>query len=159
MNFDPDEFDINEEYEKDWTKTYNKEKVKFQYETRKKNNGNVLPSSTSSSNSSSSSSSSLPSSLPSSSSFSIFSNLPSSSSRFSNYSTNYAMFAPLTSTGLGYSVQGNLIIDVNGNNENAINRLFKVRDKIQVYKDRDSLIIIKSGEVKVSHILIILLIF
>jgi hypothetical protein len=41
MNFDPDQFDNNEDYEKDWTKTYNIEKVKFQYEIKKKNNGNV----------------------------------------------------------------------------------------------------------------------
>jgi hypothetical protein len=38
---DPDEFDINEDYEKDWTITYNKEKVKHQYEIKKRDNGNV----------------------------------------------------------------------------------------------------------------------
>jgi hypothetical protein len=36
MNFDPDEFDINEDYEKDCTKTYNKYKVKLKYETKKR---------------------------------------------------------------------------------------------------------------------------
>jgi hypothetical protein len=126
MNFDPDQFDINEDYEKDWTKTYNYDKGKFQYETRKKNNGNVslppliiekenfvhvfnqlnLPSSSSSSNSSSSSSSS---------SFSNFSS--SSSSRSSNYSTNFAMFTSLKSLALAYSAQANLIVDVDGYNE------------------------------------------
>jgi hypothetical protein len=104
MNFDPDEFDINEDYEKDWTKTSYKESVKREYETRKKNNGNVspppyiienyvqvnnqlnLPSSISSSNYSSSSSSSSSSSLSSSSS---------SSSRSSNYSTDFIIFISL----------------------------------------------------------------
>jgi hypothetical protein len=32
MHFDPDRFDINEDYEKDWIKKYNKEKVKLQHE-------------------------------------------------------------------------------------------------------------------------------
>jgi hypothetical protein len=41
MNFDPDQFDINENYEKEWTKKFNKEKVKYECETRKRNNGNV----------------------------------------------------------------------------------------------------------------------
>jgi hypothetical protein len=36
MNFDPDAFDINEDYEKEWTKKYNKEKVKLLYETKKR---------------------------------------------------------------------------------------------------------------------------
>jgi hypothetical protein len=35
MNFNPDIFDINENYEKEWTKKYNKEKVKLQYEIKK----------------------------------------------------------------------------------------------------------------------------
>jgi hypothetical protein len=44
MNFDLDQFDINEDYEKDWTKTYNKDKVKLRYgcESRKNNNSTVL---------------------------------------------------------------------------------------------------------------------
>jgi hypothetical protein len=29
-------FDINENYEKDWTKTYNKKKEKLEYEIRKR---------------------------------------------------------------------------------------------------------------------------
>jgi hypothetical protein len=43
MHFDPDQFDINQDYEKDWIKRYNKEKVKREYETRKRNNGNLSP--------------------------------------------------------------------------------------------------------------------
>jgi hypothetical protein len=35
MHFDPDQFDFNEDYEKQCTKTYNKEKVKRQYEIKK----------------------------------------------------------------------------------------------------------------------------
>jgi hypothetical protein len=36
MNFDADQFDINEDYEKEWTKTYNKHRVKLQYEIKKR---------------------------------------------------------------------------------------------------------------------------
>jgi hypothetical protein len=43
MNFDPDTFDINEDYEKYWTTKYNKEKVNHEYETRKRKNNNVSP--------------------------------------------------------------------------------------------------------------------
>jgi hypothetical protein len=37
-------------------------------------------------------------------------------------------------------VQANLIIYVDGNNEDAIDRLLKIRDKLPVYRDRDSII-------------------
>jgi hypothetical protein len=37
-------------------------------------------------------------------------------------------------------VQANLIIDVDGNNEDAIDRLLKVRDKLPVYEDKHSII-------------------
>jgi hypothetical protein len=43
MHFDGDQSDVNEDYENDWTKKYNKEKVKRQYQTRKEDNGNVSP--------------------------------------------------------------------------------------------------------------------
>jgi hypothetical protein len=44
MNFDPDRFNINENYEKEWIKKkYNKEKMKLKYEIRKRNNGNLSP--------------------------------------------------------------------------------------------------------------------
>jgi hypothetical protein len=98
MHFDQDQFNINEDYEKDWTKTYSKEMVKREYERRKRNNGNVSPPPyiiekedfvqvNNQLN--------LPSSTSFSSSFSS-----SSSSRSSNYSTNSAMFASLKSTAI-----------------------------------------------------------
>jgi hypothetical protein len=43
MNFDGNRFDIDEDYEKDWIKQYNKEKIKLQYQTRKENKGNISP--------------------------------------------------------------------------------------------------------------------
>jgi hypothetical protein len=166
MHFDQDQFNINEDYEKDWTKTYSKERVKREYETKKRNNGNVspppyiiekenfvhvfnqlnLPSSTSSSSSPSSSPSSSSSSLysssssNSSSSSSSNSSSSSSSSKSSNYSINFIISTPLTSAALAYSLQANLIIDVDNNNEDAIDRLLKVRDKVPMYKDNNSII-------------------
>jgi hypothetical protein len=153
MNFDGDRFDIDEDYKNNWIKQYIKEKVKQQYQTRKENNGNVspppliietgnsmqvnnllnLPSSSSSSSSSSISFSRLPSSSSSSSS----SSLP---SRSSNYSTNFVMFAPVKSAALAYSLQTNLTIDVDNNNEDAIDRLLKVRNGVPMYKDQNSII-------------------
>jgi hypothetical protein len=35
MNFDSNTFDFNENYGKEWTKKYNKEKVKHEYEIKK----------------------------------------------------------------------------------------------------------------------------
>jgi regulator of sigma D len=40
------------------------------------------------------------------------------------------MFAPLKSAALAYSLQADLIINVDGNNEDAIDRLLKVRDNV-----------------------------
>jgi hypothetical protein len=34
-------------------------------------------------------------------------------------------------------VQANLIVDVDGNNEDAIDILLKVRDKLPVYRDKN----------------------
>jgi hypothetical protein len=43
MHFDGDKFDVNEDYENDWTKKYNKVRVKREYERRKENNDNISP--------------------------------------------------------------------------------------------------------------------
>jgi hypothetical protein len=124
MNFDPILFYVDEDYKNMWIKQYNKEKVKQQYQTRKENNGNVSPppliketgnfvqvNNQLNLQPSSSSSSSLP-------------------SRSSNYSTSNAMFAPLKSCILAYSLGTNLTIDLDNNNEDAIDRLLKDQNSI-----------------------------
>jgi hypothetical protein len=65
MNFDPDQFDINEDYEKDWTKT---------------------------------------------------------------------------SAALAYSIQADLIVDVDSYHMDAIDGLLKIREKLKVYRDKNSII-------------------
>jgi hypothetical protein len=45
------------------------------------------------------------------------------------------MFAPLTSAVLARSLYADSIIDVDANNEDAIDRLLKVRDKVPMHQD------------------------
>jgi hypothetical protein len=45
------------------------------------------------------------------------------------------MFAPLTSAVLAYSLEADLIIEVDGNNEDVIDRLLKVRNSVPMYRD------------------------
>jgi hypothetical protein len=66
---------------------------------------------------------------------------------------------PLTPATLDYSVDAKIVVDVNCNNEDAIDRLLKVRDKLLVYRDKNSIIFFKSGEVVLLHILIMHIIF
>jgi hypothetical protein len=54
--------------------------------------------------------------------------------------TEFIISALLTSASLPYSLHTNLKIDVDVNNEDVIDRLLKVRDKLPVYRDRDSVI-------------------
>jgi hypothetical protein len=97
MHFDPTLFDVNENYENEWIKKYNKERVKHRYQTTKENNGNVSPppfivetgNFVQVNNQLNLPSSSLSSSLP---------------SRSFNYSSKFVIFAPLTSAKLAYSL-------------------------------------------------------
>jgi hypothetical protein len=50
------------------------------------------------------------------------------------------MFAPLKSATLAYSLQTNLTIDLDNNNEDVIDRLLKVRNGVPIYKDQNSII-------------------
>jgi hypothetical protein len=119
--------------------------VKRECETKKRDNNNISPPPLIIENfvrvnnqlNLPSSSSSLSSNSSSSSSFSLFS---SSSSKYSNYSTKLAMFPSLKSAALAYSLESDLRFNVDGNNEDAIDRLLKVRDNVPMHCDKNSII-------------------
>jgi hypothetical protein len=64
-------------------------------------------------------------------------NLPSSSSSSSSFSSSFNIF-PLTSTTLSSYLHNAKIIDYDENKEDAIDRLLKLRDKVPMQKDANS---------------------
>jgi hypothetical protein len=50
------------------------------------------------------------------------------------------MFTPLASTALAGSLYADLIIEVDGNNEDAIDRFLKIRNRVSMHQDQNSII-------------------
>jgi hypothetical protein len=88
-DFNPDSFDNVEDYKIEWKKKYNREKVKNEYENRKKDNGSISP----------------PPQITEKEHFVEVNdnlNIHSSSSSSSNSSSSFSIFFPLTSTALSF---------------------------------------------------------
>jgi hypothetical protein len=56
------------------------------------------------------------------------------------------MFALLKSPVLTYSIQADLIVKVDCNNEDAIDKLLKVRDNVPIHRDKNSIIYAVSSQ-------------
>jgi hypothetical protein len=125
-DFKPQRFDVCEDYEKEWTTKYNKEKVKKYISKIKTNNDIVSP---------------PPMILENKSFLQVNNklNLSSYSSSSQNSFSSFSIFYPLTSASLS-SQNIDKIIDLDNNIEDARDRLLKLRETVLMQKDSNSII-------------------
>jgi hypothetical protein len=157
LDFKPESFNGVEDYEIEWTSIYNKNKVKNLYQERKTNNGNISPppqiiekwysvNQNISDKLKENNNISFPPQIIENSNLvevnnklNISSSSSSSSISSFGFSSDSIPFTSLKSSNLCCSLSSS-VVDVDSNNEDAIDRLLKIKNNIPMHKHNNSVI-------------------